>query len=861
MNSIRLGRFLAIVLLTAGFASAREWLVPEEREYIQWAINDANDGDVISVWVPEGTQPPHTYLENPDYHGKGVLIINRSFQPGRTGCDSSAGWVVIDGQHLDRTITIEDVHEGTTAGLHGFTVTKGAASNGGGIYCSISSPENAPTGIAIESNHITGNHATGLGGGMYYEGGAGYLNFAARGNVVDWDTAFGTSGGGIYIAARQFLTFVLDENQVLNNQAALKGGGAYLAFVGEPPTPAAQMTANVFSANFLTGADDKQGAGIYSMGWSFPSRHNVVAGNTPNGVYSTSPGSHFLDLGTTGNPGFNVLMGNGDCDLIVHNNTPDEITQNAVGNYWGSLDKNRVLSRVRLEYPTTIHFLFDPIAASGKWFDVTEPDARCQTDVLVTGDLQIDANAQLTIEQGKVFTFFPNPDKTIPGPGCDPARCDLIVAGPNGPIPGGVLCADGTVANPIHFRFAATTLPKWDGIRVLGGSATLIGCEIRDAYTAILAAPHSQVTVSACTIHDNEFCGISTEPFTQLTVTGSTITNNPFCGIQTVHAIPATITGNSIGNSLTNNGVFGICCNDLQPGTQIGGNNLANQSFGISCHEYHDATPINITGNTVCGGPMTHPGQFYGLDLHGLNESVNVADNHVTNYLQGGVWEENSSASLNHNSIIHNQYNGVFCTGPVCLTTTPRLRCNTIDQSFADVRAEQGSSPDLGTSPEDPGNNSILSDLIGTGYWIVNNNLQDTMLAEGNWWGTTTPDQFLWRFSGPVDYSNWLMQPPPDPGDGGQSASTSEIRGATSLECYPNLCAHGTEIRYGLARAGNVSLTLHDATGRLVRVITKGLSRSGPARSALDVSHLPRGVYMLRLKTEGLTATRKLIVE
>jgi hypothetical protein len=83
----------------------------------------------------------------------------------------------------------------------------------------------------------------------------------------------------------------------------------------------------------------------------------------------------------------------------------------------------------------------------------------------------------------------------------------------------------------------------------------------------------------------------------------------------------------------------------------------------------------------------------------------------------------------------------------------------------------------------------------------------------------------------------------------------------STLAVAPNPFSLATTISYSLTRAGNVSLKLYDVTGQLVQVLTSGWRPAGSSSLDLRISDLPRGLYLLKLQTETVTATQKLIVE
>jgi hypothetical protein len=84
------------------------------------------------------------------------------------------------------------------------------------------------------------------------------------------------------------------------------------------------------------------------------------------------------------------------------------------------------------------------------------------------------------------------------------------------------------------------------------------------------------------------------------------------------------------------------------------------------------------------------------------------------------------------------------------------------------------------------------------------------------------------------------------------------------LQNYPNPFQAGSVIRYELAQAGDVQITIFDVQGRLVTTLNEGQRDPGcyevtwSAVSGQGESISP-GVYFYRMATRGLTETRKMI--
>jgi len=76
----------------------------------------------------------------------------------------------------------------------------------------------------------------------------------------------------------------------------------------------------------------------------------------------------------------------------------------------------------------------------------------------------------------------------------------------------------------------------------------------------------------------------------------------------------------------------------------------------------------------------------------------------------------------------------------------------------------------------------------------------------------------------------------------------------------PNPLADGyATLRYSLPRSGPATLYVYDATGSAV--VTKSILAGRSGSTSLDLRNLSAGVYLVKLSTEGYTATHKLVVQ
>ncbi|HEX7574492.1 MAG TPA: T9SS type A sorting domain-containing protein [Bacteroidota bacterium] len=78
---------------------------------------------------------------------------------------------------------------------------------------------------------------------------------------------------------------------------------------------------------------------------------------------------------------------------------------------------------------------------------------------------------------------------------------------------------------------------------------------------------------------------------------------------------------------------------------------------------------------------------------------------------------------------------------------------------------------------------------------------------------------------------------------------------------FPNPFNPSTLIRYQLAGAGPVRLTVYDILGREVATLADGMQQPGTHEARFDGGGLSSGVYFYRLQTAGFVQERKMILQ
>ena len=203
-----------------------------------------------------------TYTENIDYGGKNLVIISTA---GRAT-------TIIDGNQSGSVVKFIN-GEDSTAVLMGFTITNGAAENGGGIHLDQSSP-------SLYDLTVSQNTASSSGGGIYcYDQSSPILK---NSSVVN--NSAGQHAGGI--RCWNDSNMKLENVVIANNTASQFGGGMHCRNNSSP---------TLMNVTIINNNADVFGGGIYLRSDSNPIVVNsIVWGNTPQNIYfraSDSPGN------------------------------------------------------------------------------------------------------------------------------------------------------------------------------------------------------------------------------------------------------------------------------------------------------------------------------------------------------------------------------------------------------------------------------------------------------------------------------------------------------------------------------------------------------------------------------------------
>jgi parallel beta-helix repeat protein len=272
--------------------------VPSDQPTIQAGIDTCVDGDTVLVADGNYTGDGNRDI---DFTGKAIVVKSEN---GPEMTIINCGGSIIEAHRGFHFHSGED----SNSVVQGFTIQNGYAYyDGGGIYCSSSSP-------TIMNNTITGNFAgdpmgLGFGGGISCQGSSSPI---ITGNTITGNTSY-DQGGGILVYSGSFPT--ITDNTITGNSADYDGGGIS-CWTNTSPT----ITNNTISENSTVFG---YGGGIFCHGSSATVEGNIITGNDANyggGGINFRSNSPLIIIGntitgnSTGNPGSLGYGGGIYCD-------------------------------------------------------------------------------------------------------------------------------------------------------------------------------------------------------------------------------------------------------------------------------------------------------------------------------------------------------------------------------------------------------------------------------------------------------------------------------------------------------------------------------------------------------------------
>ncbi|MDO8587550.1 MAG: DUF1565 domain-containing protein [Armatimonadota bacterium] len=360
---------IAVLLILINAAPALSATV-----YVRPTGNNANDGlswNSPKLTVQAGIDAAFALGGGEVWVAAGAYNKRVTMQPGVALYGGFAGvetaiaerdWkrnvTVLDGKEQGSVVTIS-TGLGPGVVLDGFTIKNGRAVNGGGIECQNSS-------ATISNNVISGNTASGAGGGIHCDGDLYSVvivrneiksNTAASGggiacvggesseiswNVVSSNKATAGSGGGILSSAHGLDIY---NNIIKYNSASASGGGVQCGLYAE-------ITNSLITDNTAASGGGVSCDGYLELINSTITGNSATAGNgggllcaagsqvsISNTILAFNSSGIWCDAGVTLTWGRNCVYGNGTLDYFGIEPGPDNISVDplfvdpAAGNY------------------------------------------------------------------------------------------------------------------------------------------------------------------------------------------------------------------------------------------------------------------------------------------------------------------------------------------------------------------------------------------------------------------------------------------------------------------------------------------------------------------------------------------------
>ncbi len=183
--------------------------------------------------------------------------------------------------------------------------------------------------------------------------------------------------------------------------------------------------------------------------------------------------------------------------------------------------------------------------------------------------------------------------------------------------------------------------------------------------------------------------------------------------------------------------------------------------------------------------------------------------------------------------------------------TKPATQMDSIN-AFLQARYASGGTVFWGYNP----------DLNGT--WPLKEDLSysNTTLKTAAMGGFPLGDLYHWF---PAEYASWLPQSAAENQTIGNLTSvqivSNKVPASYTLEQnYPNPFNPSTEIKYSVARSGDVSLKVYNMLGQEITTLFSGLQQPGTYKATFDGAKLSSGVYFYRLEAGKTSIARKMIL-
>ena len=470
-----------------------------------------------------------------------------------------------------------------------------------------------------------------------------------------------------------------------------------------------------------------------------------------------------------------------------------------------------------------IYYMYNPVHCG----TITSNETWGPGIVIVNGDVTVDSGDTLTIEDSTTVLFTYDFDKEVDG--SDTSLPELIIEG--------TLIAEGTSSDSIIFTSSKEVIGSpgegdWYGIHFKAGSEGVFEyCAIRYAETGIEMEDTSEVNINHSLIAKSESKGI--DNYKGYLYIDSSIVDD--------------------------NGAYGIYLNRAK--AEIDSCVISyHTSYGIYC--YADYTGMDTTKilNTLIdnnSGPGEIMTSQYGI--YSSKDSIKIDLCNIDGFKQGGIKTYGSDGLFTRNTFKDGNY-GIY----VDRGGAPDIQYCFFDSTLdTGVRATDGSHPDLGDSSQTDGNNSFIA---CDDYFIYfdkkGDTNADTLMAQMNWFGSSTPDTTKFY----TDYSTRVINWRPCR----TSSPKLYIDGVLPSEMilsqnYPNPFNPTTVIEFYLSESRHTKVTIYNILGQEITTPVDRYLESGLNSFVWDGKNargesVSSGIYFYTIQSGDNFASKKMLL-
>jgi parallel beta-helix repeat protein len=481
-----------------------------------------------------------------------------------------------------------------------------------------------------------------------------------------------------------------------------------------------------------------------------------------------------------------------------------------------------------------------------------DPNKLILSSVYAPADVEIPLGVTVVLRSGSaVLLPALRDDENLGG---DPSRVEWIVRG--------TFAAVGTANFPIEFAsvggvVSGIPIPPlegdWGGIYFVNGS-----------YGEIQYADVQHATYGIRTNEDVDYVGVTHSSFRK--------NENDDVNVMISSGFPRVSITN---NSITVGGGRGVVLESTEDvgGAYVNNNTIwldSSSSAGILLLGKGMSSDFPVSGNNISGMYVGSALEIYGTGSWTIvqNQLKNCMFGvYVHKYGTGGnpasflTPNIGTSSSSSDNTITGNTA-GILADSS---KARPKVRNNKVNSNTFGVMAMRSAVPNLGTSAQDKGNNTLLSN---TTYCVWNRTVgcetdcgSGGIPAQGNYFGSVCEFPACWE--GDVDVTNYLCSEPAAADIAMQPIGfpAIEVQSVT-----PNPMVSSTRVAFSLGKSSSVWVRVFDAQGRVVADL--GRREYGAGENAVEWSgrssswrKAPAGVYFVNLVTaEHHQETAKVLV-